>query len=107
MLGWQVGPQLKTVHATAVVALRHFLMQDSAPSSHPLNITRPKGSLVAKAVAVFDFAGKNVSNRFDAAMGMPRETILVLPRVVVAEICLLYTSPSPRDATLSRMPSSA
>ena len=24
-----------------------------------------------------------------------------------ARICLLYTSPSPRDATLSRMPSSA
>ena len=24
-----------------------------------------------------------------------------------AKICLLYTSPSPRDATLSRMPSSA
>ena len=26
---------------------------------------------------------------------------------VVLYICLLYTSPSPRDATLSRMPSSA
>ena len=26
---------------------------------------------------------------------------------VVAHVCLLYTSPSPRDATLSRMPSSA
>ena len=26
---------------------------------------------------------------------------------VVDEACLLYTSPSPRDATLSRMPSSA
>ena len=25
----------------------------------------------------------------------------------LVEICLLYTSPSPRDATLSRMPSSA
>ena len=24
-----------------------------------------------------------------------------------AQVCLLYTSPSPRDATLSRMPSSA
>ena len=24
-----------------------------------------------------------------------------------SEVCLLYTSPSPRDATLSRMPSSA
>ena len=26
---------------------------------------------------------------------------------VAAQLCLLYTSPSPRDATLSRMPSSA
>ena len=26
---------------------------------------------------------------------------------VVIDTCLLYTSPSPRDATLSRMPSSA
>ena len=26
---------------------------------------------------------------------------------VQCQICLLYTSPSPRDATLSRMPSSA
>ena len=25
----------------------------------------------------------------------------------IASVCLLYTSPSPRDATLSRMPSSA
>ena len=28
-------------------------------------------------------------------------------RMTEDEICLLYTSPSPRDATLSRMPSSA
>ena len=28
-------------------------------------------------------------------------------KVVDSETCLLYTSPSPRDATLSRMPSSA
>ena len=27
--------------------------------------------------------------------------------MVVRQCCLLYTSPSPRDATLSRMPSSA
>ena len=32
-----------------------------------------------------------------------------LPKLVTTcrEYCLLYTSPSPRDATLSRMPSSA
>ena len=33
-----------------------------------------------------------------AAQGTPRARYI---------ICLLYTSPSPRDATLSRMPSSA
>ena len=27
--------------------------------------------------------------------------------MILTQICLLYTSPSPRDATLSRMPSSA
>ena len=31
---------------------------------------------------------------------------LILPRLI-SSVCLLYTSPSPRDATLSRMPSSA
>ena len=29
------------------------------------------------------------------------------PMLYIGEDCLLYTSPSPRDATLSRMPSSA
>ena len=33
------------------------------------------------------------------------ELILIL--VVLIGLCLLYTSPSPRDALLSRMPSSA
>ena len=32
---------------------------------------------------------------------------LKLPGIPMAVNCLLYTSPSPRDATLSRMPSSA
>ena len=33
--------------------------------------------------------------------------IVIFPSGSLSEICLLYTSPSPRDATLSRMPSSA
>ena len=36
-----------------------------------------------------------------------RAALVELRHRVEAEICLLYTSPSPRDATLSRMPSSA
>ena len=31
----------------------------------------------------------------------------MIKRLDESYICLLYTSPSPRDATLSRMPSSA
>ena len=33
--------------------------------------------------------------------------LLLQPESLEVEDCLLYTSPSPRDATLSRMPSSA
>ena len=32
---------------------------------------------------------------------------MVAGQIMISNICLLYTSPSPRDATLSRMPSSA
>ena len=36
---------------------------------------------------------------------LPEEMPIV--RLEIVRTCLLYTSPSPRDATLSRMPSSA
>ena len=39
----------------------------------------------------------------DFVLSMPRGATVVYPK----DACLLYTSPSPRDATLSRMPSSA
>ena len=35
------------------------------------------------------------------------EANLPMPQLTTPHTCLLYTSPSPRDATLSRMPSSA
>ena len=37
----------------------------------------------------------------------PTDADLNNPNVVVLDICLLYTSPSPRDRQKSRMPSSA
>ena len=37
----------------------------------------------------------------------PAGVDVVRPVVLVAGACLLYTSPSPRDGLLSRMPSSA
>ena len=44
----------------------------------------------------------------DSGLGGIGELIwLILLGLGIISICLLYTSPSPRDATLSRMPSSA
>ena len=38
---------------------------------------------------------------------MWRHDRLKMPARVLSQVCLLYTSPSPRDGLLSRMPSSA
>ena len=47
-------------------------------------------------------------NVFDPALGkVVREVSLAEIADAQAAICLLYTSPSPRDRTRSRMPSSA
>ena len=58
-----------------------------------------------------EFAYANHSNRFLAAapLALQPQAPFVLAGVPYdgAVTCLLYTSPSPRDATLSRMPSSA
>ena len=60
--------------------------------------------------------GEGIITRTDASDNDTHETAIALndafrlftdPDVEDSDICLLYTSPSPRDATLSRMPSSA
>jgi len=44
---------------------------------------------------------------FDVIQQCPQHTFLLFTKRPHLMSCLLYTSPSPRDATLSRMPSSA
>ena len=56
--------------------------------------------------------GATVKGPIPLPVKKERTTILISPHKDKDardqyEICLLYTSPSPRDATLSRMPSSA
>ena len=53
-----------------------------------------------KATDVFDEWAKNGKD-----IGMEEGHALSVDEML--NFCLLYTSPSPRDATLSRMPSSA
>ena len=54
---------------------------------------------------------KRTLNELDGAFVYARDALLHYARWMADKeqpyLCLLYTSPSPRDATLSRMPSSA
>ena len=56
----------------------------------PVGLTK---QIATKAYAHYDHANTNVDGSFNISS--------------VADTCLLYTSPSPRDRTRSRMPSSA
>ena len=50
---------------------------------------------------------KEKAEQIRAAQGELPEDICAMPFFMEYETCLLYTSPSPRDRSVSRMPSSA
>ena len=76
----------------------------------PLVVQKFGGTSVADSQKILAAARKAVRTQqrgnqvvvVVSAMGKNTDTLIEL-----ANDCLLYTSPSPRDATLSRMPSSA
>ena len=72
----------------------------SSPRAEPEE-TKPAGPRPA-SFAVTDLEAREAAKA--AASGMIDHPD---PRAALSDNCLLYTSPSPRDATLSRMPSSA
>ena len=52
-------------------------------------------------------AARDLADLVEGFGGTPLMDVIKVGRSAPAKSCLLYTSPSPRDATLSRMPSSA
>ena len=65
------------------------------------------------ALVIFSAALRSIPNetldaaRIDGASELKIFWSIIIPYLQQTIFCLLYTSPSPRDATLSRMPSSA
>jgi cyclase len=74
------------MHASLLVALRHFLMDDAAARGHPLDVARAERAAIAEAVTVFDRAGQDVCDCFNAAVWMPRESSQILLGIVVAKV---------------------
>ena|SRR5207244_1670443 len=61
-------------------------MHDAAAGRHPLHIAGAQAAFVAEAVAVLDRTRKDVCDRFNPAMGMPREALQKILRTLVAEV---------------------
>ena len=59
------------------------------------------------AIAAEPGSGQIVLNGATARLGKPGDRLTIMSFAEVDVACLLYTSPSPRDGLLSRMPSSA
>ena len=90
-----------------VTALRGFEVEDFDPNKRPGFIARLFRKLfggitpVAKFIQQYEGVRRQVDTITDDLEGHKTQLL----RDITS--CLLYTSPSPRDATLSRMPSSA
>ena len=64
-------------------------------------------SLVAMVAVLFTFTTETMASKKSKTLKNTQKKGFVRCGVSQGLPCLLYTSPSPRDATLSRMPSSA
>ena len=75
-------------------------LEDILKSNDSFQFYQVKNFALKLYADVLSFEGK--SNK-----GKKKSLLSELENLITYCLCLLYTSPSPRDATLSRMPSSA
>ena len=102
-----IGDQLQKVREMIELPLKHPVL------FRRLGIDPPRGVLLHGPPGT----GKTLIAKAVASETQAHFTSINGPEIIskyygesekqLREICLLYTSPSPRDATLSRMPSSA
>src|SRR5580698_11201718 len=61
-------------------------MNDAAPGGHPLHVAGRDAALISDAIGVVHGACQDVSDGFDAAMGVPREARQIIVWNIVAEV---------------------
>ena len=77
-------------------------LQNVAADDRPIVATKCSRVVQPDGNVVGDLSRENVFREVELSLKRLR-----VEAIDLYQICLLYTSPSPRDATLSRMPSSA
>ena len=87
-----------------VVELAEYITERGELGAQVLNYY---GGNLDDARSRFDEYAGEYDSLADYAEELTEQSGLEIPQSLAPYICLLYTSPSPRDATLSRMPSSA
>ena len=92
-------------HALAYLAHCDAYAQDRAVSSASLAASMPTNPVVVRRVTGMLAKAGLIATRAGASGG----AWLIVPAsdIKLDQVCLLYTSPSPRDRQKSRMPSSA
>ena len=96
---------LPNMLATLVVLVTLALPNMLAILVRPATLVLPKHAIPAALVTRVAHAIQMLIPGL--AIHAAHATRVTLARLKASKTCLLYTSPSPRDATLSRMPSSA
>ena len=88
------------------------ILMERAGLEIALAVSREIGFLRLIPILILVGPGNNgldglIAGRHLSSFGAKVTAILLSERIPTDTICLLYTSPSPRDGLLSRMPSSA
>ena len=100
-----------------VRGMRDFLPKDAAKMRHVEHVSREIARLYGYDEVIMPVleshdllsakAGEEIRLRMYAFTDMGGRKVALRPEFTPSIACLLYTSPSPRDRTRSRMPSSA
>ena len=94
-------PATETPGASAATELNAAALYDKVSAANQAKVAAPSNDAEPNQAVVASSGPKKTTRAFDSFADFKAE----LAEDMVT--CLLYTSPSPRDATLSRMPSSA
>src|SRR5712672_3463566 len=74
------------MHAPGLIAFGHFLVNDAAPSSHPLHVAGSDHAAVSDTVPVLHGASKHIRDGLNPAVRMPRKACKVIFGYVVTKI---------------------